>query len=139
MGTKLRKGDVGSATNFVDVAGLRNINGPNFSVDFDEVTELLSTNQWKEFIACVKEQGEVSATITYDMNDSTLNGTDGVIADIKNANGQATLRYWRIQFPNGYYFEFQAMVANFSVVAAKGSSVTATLTLRPSGAPSAAA
>lgn len=130
-GVKLLRGDAATPTNFAEVAGVTNINGPGISVNFSNVTTL--NDQWDKFIATTSTLGEVTATINYDNTDQSH---VDFIDDCKNADGDATLRYYRVQHPNGFYHQFQAMAGGFQPVASTGSQVTANISIKPSGGPS---
>lgn len=83
--------------NFARVGGIRDVDGPSMSSDEVEVTTNDSPQQWKEFIAGLKDGGDISFDMIYDIADATQSGADAdAFAQIFDA--QAT-RHWAIRVP----------------------------------------
>lgn len=59
FGLTLTGGSVGAIGQIVS------LDGPSIEVDDVEITSIASTNGWKEFIAGLKDAGEISGTLVY--------------------------------------------------------------------------
>jgi len=80
VGTKFRRWTSG---NWINIAEIRNIQGPGLSRDMIEVTNLDSVDGWKEFIASFKDGGNVTLTMNF-----TRAGLDIMSDDFADPNAQ---------------------------------------------------
>lgn len=55
------------------------VDGPDLSADAVEKTHSGSTNRWREFIAGLKDAGEVSLEINFDANEPVAVGNEGTL------------------------------------------------------------
>jgi predicted secreted protein len=115
---------------FTTVAEVTNIGGPSLSLDTVDATHMTSTNAWREFIATLKDGGEVTLDINYVPEDSTH---VGVWTDMSNR----TLRNWQVVWPNAAVttWSFAAFVASFEPGAAVDDKLSASIGLKISGQP----
>jgi len=68
------------------IAAIRDISGPSLSLDTIDVTTHDSTGAWREFIAGLKDGGEVSLELVFDPDDATQKTLrDDLIARTVNA------------------------------------------------------
>lgn len=130
-GTLLKKGDGASPEVFTTVAQVFNIGGPSLQQDALDVTDHSSPNGWKEFIGGLKDGGEVPLELNYDPSDAThdhLTGLEKELAD-------GTKKNYRIEFPDATTITFAALVTAFEPSANVAEKLTASATLKVSGAP----
>lgn len=119
--------------NTVQIAEIRDISGPGLSLSFQEVTNLSSTDGWREYIATLLEMTEV----TFDLNFLPANATQsyaaGLIKDLVDRTKQA----FSITFSNtgATVWSFNAFVTKFSPSAPVEGKLSASVTLRPTGKP----
>lgn len=132
FGTFLKKGDGGSPTEtFATIAEVGDIDGPDMSLDTEEVTSHDSANGWAEFIGTILSGGEVSFPINFIPTDPTHNGSTGLQADMVNR----TLRNFQLVYPDpgGNGFQFAALVTGFKPSGPVKGKLGADVTLKVSG------
>lgn len=135
-GTTFAIGDssvIGSA-NFTNVVQVRNISGPGFSLDTADVTAHDSTGAWEEHVPTILRSGEVTFELVWDPDSATHESTSGGLV---HAMTNRTLLAYRIQWPDSTPTEwkFQAYVAGFEPTAPHDDALTASVTLKLTGAP----
>lgn len=132
-GTLLKIGDGATPENFTSVAEVVNIGGPALSMDPIEVTNQGSTDGWKEYIAGLKDGGEVSLDLNYIPTETTHNATAGLINDLENG----TVRNFQLVFSDagGTIWAFPALVTGFEPSAPVDDKLAASVTLKVSGKP----
>lgn len=133
-GTLLKKGDGGSPTEtFTTIAEVMKIKGPGLIQDTIDVTNHDSAGSWKEFIAGLKDAGEVTFTVNYQPTNATHNATStGLVADLT----AGTKRNFQLVFnPGSPTWAFTALVSKFDVIANENDRYTADVTLRVTGQP----
>lgn len=135
-GTTFAIGDssvVGSA-NFTNVVQVRNISGPGFSLDTADVTAHDSTGAWEEHVPTILRSGEVTLELVWDPDSATHESTSG---GLMHAYANRTLLAYRIQWPDSTPTEwkFQAYVTGFEPSAPHDDALTASVTLKLTGAP----
>lgn len=79
-GSQFKIGDDGTAETFTKVAEIIDINGPGMSRDAIDVTNQDSTSGWREYIAGMRDGGEVSITANWIPASATQDGTDGILS-----------------------------------------------------------
>jgi len=123
VGTKFRRWD---GTNWVDIAEINSITGPNKTRDTIDVTSLDSTGGYREFIGGFRDGG----TVTLPMN-FTRNTYDTMNTDFEDD----TLQNYEIFLPDveGTSFEFEALVTELGLGIPADDKVTADVTLKVSG------
>jgi len=130
VGTVLKIGNGGtSAEVFTAIAEIIDINGPNYTRETIDVTNLDSSGGYREFIAGFRDGGEVSCTGNF-----TLAGFDDLM-DVYEA--QSTERNFQLILADTgeTTIEFAAWVTSISVAARNGQQVTMDFTLKVTGAP----
>ena len=128
FGTALTKGSYPGT----EVAQVTNISGLNVSLDTTDVTEHDGTG-WEEHVATILRSGTVTIDIVYDPKEAThKNAVGGLIYDLANR----VLGTWNIVFPTSpvKYISFSAFVTGFTPSAPVDGALTASVTLKPSGA-----
>jgi predicted secreted protein len=130
FGVLLKRGDGATAEAFTTVAELIGLSGPGLSLDTVESTHTESTGANKEYIAGLKDAGEISA----DLNFLPANATHtGLIAD----QTARTLRNFQIVWPDTATttWSFSAYVTNYEPAAPLEDRMTASVSLKISGVP----
>ena len=90
-GTLLKQGDAAMSEAFTSILEVTNITGPGFSLDLQEVTSMESPSAWREFIATLKNAGEVN----FDFNLSPAQATHTALRDTLV---NRTRRNWKMVF-----------------------------------------
>ena len=127
----LHIGNGSTAETFSAIAEVLDISGPNQTVEQIEVTSHSSAG-WREFIAGLRDGGEISFPVNFIPGDTTQWGTgNDSLMDLFNTG---TTWNYRIVFPNGYYGEFAALITAFGVSAPVDGAVTADMAMKISGA-----
>ena len=132
-GTLLKIGDGGETESFTTIAGVRDISGPALGLDTEESTDHDSTDGVEEYVATIRRTGEVSFEINYEPAESTHDAGTGLIKDMTDR----TLRNFQLVFTDdaSSTWEFSAFVTAFEPSAPVAGLLAASVTLRPSGAP----
>ena len=120
---------------YTKLAQVKDISGPSITRDTIDVTNHGSPSGYSEFLASLKDGGEVTFDIEYDPADPTHDDTTGVMALID----ENTPRNWRLIFPvaavSGYHgLQFKALVTGFQPAAPVKGSLTSSITLKVAGA-----
>jgi predicted secreted protein len=109
------------------IALARDVSGPSLSADSIDVTTKDSANRVREFIAGLRDGGEVTANILYDPNNSTHQQCK---TDLK----AGTIANWKVEFGNtADYVIFPAQVTGFQVQGPMDDAMAADLTLKVAG------
>ncbi len=133
QGTLLKGGDGAETEVFTTIAEVLDISGPGLSMEPVDATSH-DSDGWKEFIAGLKDGGDVSFDIQYIPSNAThKNASGGVLYDFD----QRTLRNFQLVFPDSgsTTWTFAAFVTGFEPQAPVEDKLTASLTLKISGAP----
>lgn len=130
-GTLLKVGDSASPEAFTTIAQIFSLSGPSIAQEELDVTDHSSTGGWKEFIAGLKDLGEVSGELHFDGAQTTQDETTGLVARVSDG----TVKNYRITFPDGTNVTFAALVKSFEFAANVGDKLTAAFTLKATGAP----
>jgi len=115
---------------FTDVAEVKGVGGPNLSMTPIEVTNVDSAG-WREFIAGLKDAGEVSFQINFIPNSSQHRQ---LITDL----GSGSAINYRIEFNNtagSILLLPKCLITGFGITEELENAVMANITLRPSGQP----
>lgn len=129
-GTKLLVGDGGGTEVFAELAEVRNISGPNTSVDTTDVTPHSSSTPWRHHVATLIDGGEVTLDINFlpDAADQAALRTDMLAR---------TKRNFRIEWPTlptAHRAAFAAFVTGHSPGAPHDGELSASITLKITGA-----
>jgi predicted secreted protein len=123
-----------SGSTYVEIAQVRDISGPSMSADAVEVTAR-DTSKWRTFTPGLRDGGEVTFDIIYDPNltsHSASNTTTGLVYFLLNG----TTKTYRLVMSQagGIYFQFSAIVTAFSPETPLEDAMTASVTLKITGA-----
>lgn len=110
---------------------VRNVTGPGLQRDTIDVTHLQSTNQWREFLAGLKDGGEVTASLWYAPEDATQQ----TLTDMWASNSAANFSVKFNDGSSGQSWPFSAFCTNFAPSASTGEAQSAEVTLKITGAP----
>lgn len=132
-GTLLKAGNGAATEVFTTIAEVTNIGGPSLAMDPIDVTNMDSTNGWREFLGGLLDGGEVALTINYIPANATHNASNGLINDMENR----TLRNFQLIFSDSgsTTFSFTALVTGFEIESATDAQIVAEVTLKISGQP----
>ena len=135
-GTELQRGDGGGPEVFTKIAEVLNISGPSLARDTVDVTSMDSPDQWREFIAGLKDGGEVTFDVIYDPVDATIEPSGGLLSELDLASGAAATNY-KLVFsdPATTTWDFAAILTGFEPNEAVDDKVMASVTLKISGKP----
>ena len=127
FGTLLKKG--GTA-----YANVSNISGPGLSLDMVDVTSHDSTGAWEEMVGTILRSGEITMNLVYDPAHATHKyAAGGLIYDLV----QRTAIALTLVFPDtaNTTWSFNAFVTKFEPTAPVAGALTATVSLKITGAP----
>jgi len=133
FGTLLKIGDGGGTEVFTTIAEVSNISGPGLAMDTIDVTNHSSPTAWRQYVAGLKDAGEVSFDINYTPTAATHNATTGLLKDMNDR----TLRNFKLVFPDlgATTWTFAAFITGFEPSEPIDDKLTAAVTLKISGAP----
>lgn len=131
-GTLLKLGDGGSPEAFATIAEVGDLKGPKRKAETIEVTSHSSPGGAKEFIPTLLDNGEV----TFDVNLIPTDSTHSAATGLESILAARSLRNFRMVLPNVQHttYAFAAYVTGFEIAAPVGGKLTASLTLKISGA-----
>lgn len=120
---------------FTKVAQVKDLDGPGMSRDTIDVTTHDSPSGYREFLASLRDGGEITFDIEYDPGDASHDQTTGLLSLF----GEDKTRNWMLIFPvtavTGYWgYKFKGLVTGFAPKAPVGGSLTASLTIKVAGA-----
>lgn len=131
-GVQFKTGDAASPEVFTAVAEVTSVSGPTLARDPVEATHTDSTEAWREFIAGLKDGGEVTITMNFLAGNATQNNS-GLLGDF---NSQAAQNY-RITWPSSPTVDwtFAAILTGFEPDAPIDDRMTASATFKITGKP----
>ena len=106
IGSALQRGDGASPEVFTTIAEILSIGGPSLTAGTVDATSMESLDRYAEFIAGLKDGGEVSFTIAFIPTEPTHRVTTGFLADF-NSNPQP-LRWRRHWMSSGRHARAKA-------------------------------
>jgi predicted secreted protein len=127
FGTLLKRGGV-------TIAQVTNIAGPGISLDTQDVTSHDSAAGWEEVVGTILRSGEVKLDLVYDPNAATHKwAAGGLLSDLVLRTATA----YTLVFPStaAVTWAFNAFVTGFEPSAAVDGALTASATLKITGAP----
>lgn len=80
---------------YVEVAEVKSIGGPSLSRDAVDATHLASDDDYGEYIAGLKESGELSLVLNFRPDHVSQGSTAGLLKDFEDG----TVRLWRVAWP----------------------------------------
>jgi hypothetical protein len=130
FGTLLQVGDGAMTEVFTTIAEVKDIDGPDISMDTEDITPHDAVGGWEEFIPTILRSGEV----TFDLNFVPSNAqhgdaNGGLVAALK----ARTKKNYRLVLPAGYTWSFAAYVTGFSNSMPVGGVLGASVTLKVTG------
>ena len=131
-GIELKIGDGASSETFAALAELLDVSGPNLSMDTVETTHAGSTDEYKTFIAGLKDAGEVTCDVAFEPSHATQDESTGLV---KKWNDR-TLTNFQLAFPDSgsTTWTFSAYVTGFQPSEPIQDRATASVTLKITGA-----
>lgn len=130
-------GAVSPSATYTFIAEVTSISGPSISMDTTDVTTMES-GYWREFEATLNDGGEVNLDINYVPSEATHNNSDSTTAGLIYLLDNQVLRGYQLAFPQEspeYIIEFNAWMTSFEISVPVDDVVTASATLRVTGAP----
>lgn len=118
----------GSPLAFTEVARVVELGAPNISRDAVETTHLKSTSRYKEFIAGMRDGGEVSLTIVYNPENATH-------TSLKTDFDSNELGEYRVTIPSdtNYEWTFQGLITSMETPLPMDDKVTQAITIKVTG------
>jgi predicted secreted protein len=126
--SQLQLGDDGSPEEFNEIPGVKDFEVPLVgSIDEVDVTTHDSPDGFKEYIAGLKDAGDISVDIVWDADDT-------VHQDLEEIAGDREVRNFRAIDPNDNGYEFSAFIRELNMALPVADAIVATMVLRLSGA-----
>jgi len=136
FGTILAYGnDETPSEEFTKIGQVKDISGPNMSRDTIDVTNHDSPNGYKEFLASLRDGGEITFAVEYDPGDPTHDQDTGLLYLF----GKNTRTNFELIFPvasdtDFWGYTFTGLVTGFAPSAPVDGSLTADITIKVAGA-----
>jgi predicted secreted protein len=111
---------------YIPIARITSLSLPGMSRETYDVTSHDSTGKWREFVAGVKDAGDISGSI------NLIPGTDFTI--FSTLFGEETAYTWQIITPDGQIVEFDGFLTAFSGDAPFDGKFEADFTIKITGA-----
>jgi len=131
FGVLFKTGDGGAPEVFTAAVEVTNITPPAMSRDSVDATHELSPNAWREFIAGLKDGGDVS----FDMNFIPGGATSASMMAEFALDSSAAIKNRQIVFPDGSMFTFAAFLTGYEPDAPIDDKMSATATFKVTGEP----
>lgn len=127
--TKLQR-ETATPGTYEDIAEVLSINGPSYSMDVIDVTHLQSTGSFREFIAGLRDAGEVSFDVNFDPDATTH-------ASLRTDYEAGTKKNYKLVLPDPTptTFAFAAFITGYVPSYPLGDKMAASLTLKITGKP----
>ena len=126
VGTSFKRGDGTSSEGFTAIAEIINITGPGLTRDFIDVTNLDSTDGYREFITGFRDSGEVTITANWTR--------DGFIDMKADYDSDDSVNYQIVIGDTGETtLEFAAFVTGMPLSIPTGSQITMDATFKITG------
>lgn len=130
-GTLFKTGNGASPEAFTTLAEVTNITPPNMSRDSVDATHELSPNAWREFIAGLKDGGEVSLELNFVPGGASA----AALMDELNLEPEDAPKNRQIVFKDGSIMTFRAFLTAFEPEAPIDDKMAASVTFKVTGAP----
>ncbi len=130
IGTSLKRGGTGGTA----IAQVQDIEGPDLSLDTEDMTSHDSTGGWEEHVGTILRSGEVTFDIVYDPGAAThKNAAGGLIHDMASKTAQT----YALTFPSSpaVSWTFSALVTGFKPKAPVAGKLAASVKMKVSGQP----
>lgn len=113
------------------VAYISNIGGPSLAADTEDVTTHDSPGAWEEHVVTILRSGDVSLDIVYDPTEETHDASTGLLSLLDSRIPVG----FSIEFPDETEWAFAAFVTGFEPSAPVDGALTASTSLKVTGAP----
>lgn len=127
-GSAFAIGDGGGPEVFTDVAEVFAITPPNLTRDTVDATHMASTEKWREFIAGLRDAGEVSISLNFVPGGAAQDALTAKFASDTASN-------FRITFPNAEAWIFAGLMTGFAPEDPLDGKMTATARFKLTGKP----
>jgi predicted secreted protein len=134
QGTLLQIGDGATPTEgFTTIAELKSISGPDLSRDSLDVTTHNSPGRWRQFIAGLKDGGQITFNINYVPTDPTHDNVSGLLS-LFNDEDEHNIK---LVFPDAGTTEWilPCIIVGFSATEPVDNVIDAAITLKVAGTP----
>lgn len=131
-GTLFKSGNGASPEVFATLAEVTNITPPAISRDTSDASHEESPGAWREFIAGLKDGGEISL----ELNFVPGNSASLALMNEFDLDGPQATKNRQVVFPDGSYFAFAAILTAFEPDAPIDDKMTASATYKITGKPS---
>jgi predicted secreted protein len=134
-GTAMQLEDSPGAGTYTTIAEVLAINGLSLGADTVEVTNMDSTNKFREYIGGLRDGGEVSFDINWIIGNSTHDVTTGVAQDWNDS--EHTTRNFKVIWPDAgaTVWTFSGIFTNFGIGDPFDGAMTASVTIKVTGQP----
>lgn len=130
--TLYKSGNGASPEVFTTLAEVTGITPPAISRDTVDATHEESPGAWREFIAGLKDGGEVSLELNFIPGGTAI---AALMAEM-DLDGPSALKNRQILFPDGSYFSFAGILTGLEPDAPIDDKMSASVTFKVSGKPS---
>ncbi len=132
FGTLLKIGDGGSPEDFSTVLEVKDITGPNRTVEFAEFTHQQSPGGYREYRPTFKNSGDVTFKCNYKPDDATQGAA---VSGLEKDYDDKTLRNFQLEFPTSPAAtkSFHAYVSAVGTAAPLAGPLELNVTLRITG------
>lgn len=133
IGTLLKKGDGQVVEVFATIAEVKDITGPELSLDVQDVTSQDSEDGWEEVVPTILKSGKVTFDLNFIPTDETQDAHTGLISDMVGK----VKRNFKLIFPDAAAttWSFAAYVVEFKPTAPVSGILTASVGLKITGKP----
>lgn len=123
VGTKFRRWDT-AGSEWVAIAEVNSIEGPNMSRDTIDVTSLDTSGGYREFIAGFRDPGQLNLAMNY-----TQAGFEAMKDDFESN----TRQNYQIVLPDGFTLEFEGLVTELPLSVTPDDKITMNTVIKISG------
>ena len=135
INTALKLGDGGTPTEiFTRIAEVKSITGPSLAGDTVDVTNMDSVNAFREFIAGLRDGGEITFDINYLFANATHGSITGILQDWAGTSPNKTRNY-KITWPDTGQttWSFAGIITAHDMAAPVDDVITASMTIKITG------
>lgn len=129
-GTLFKSGDGGAPEAFTTLAEVKSITPPSIARDTVDASHMESTEAWRDFIAGMKDGGEVGL----ELNFIAAGNARTLMAEF-DSNGSSAVKNRQIVFPDGSIFAFAGILTGFEPEAPTDDGMVASATFKVTGKP----
>lgn len=134
-----RRTAIGSPDTYQAIAERVTLGGPNMQRDAPDVTHMESPGGWREFVAGLKDGGEVTLEGNFIPKNATQSASTGVLSEFTSSDiTEDTAAHWQLTFPDGSpetVWEFDGIVTAFEPSMPVDDKMSFSLTIKVTGQP----